>query len=470
LGTGDPPGGNLGADTVLLSRAMNRPVEWEASRMTIRRSCWTVAAAVALIVILGAAAFCLAFGGWRRITQFWVAHMLKSSGAEVYVVGNSWDEGPWSLFPARRYRVVFSGVRPNLQLTSRLGRVSDLSLENVQLGANDCAELGNLATLETLELAHVVVPLDGWERMGKLRSLVSIIIVDVKVGEPGAVWLARLPSLVYLWGDGARFPSSQPLAGDIFPRLQQATFVNCELGTEFLAALSHAPLEQLDLLNSRFPENALNRLSGLTKLRSLGLVADISGERVSSFLQSLRSLSTVWVVVDSDGDAICRSLEGLPYLMEVQIKVKGNGKVGDMGLKHLAKAQGLRKLAVISAEEVTNAGVADLAGCRNLRSVTLHNSQITDEGLGVLAQLPELYELDITGSRISDDGLRVLMRSKSLRVLDVSQTQVTDRGLGYIRDWRGLEVLEIRGARVSLASLAELKRQRPDLAVVMDDD
>ena len=62
------------------------------------------------------------------------------------------------------------------------------------------------------------------------------------------------------------------------------------------------------------------------------------------------------------------------------------------------------------------------------------------------------------------------MRSKSLRVLDVSQTQVTDRGLGYIRDWRGLEVLEIRGARVSLASLAELKRQRPDLAVVMDDD
>jgi YHS domain-containing protein len=77
---------------------------------------------------------------------------------------------------------------------------------------------------------------------------------------------------------------------------------------------------------------------------------------------------------------------------------------------------------------VTDAGLAQIAGLKNLQRLHLEKTAITDAGLAHLKGLAELRYLNLYGTKVTDKGLESLRGLKKLRNLYVWQTAVTEEG------------------------------------------
>lgn len=142
-----------------------------------------------------------------------------------------------------------------------------------------------------------------------------------------------------------------------------------------------------------------------------------------------------------------------------------------------------------AAETITDAGVANLAGLKQLRELDLSNTEVSDQGLAVIAQLPRLETLQLAGTKITDEGVAQLAGLKhlrelnlafnegisdksvaslsglNLRVLNLYGTQLGDAGLLGLCDMSQLESLYINGTQVSPAAAAAFQRDHPHIAV-----
>ncbi len=82
-------------------------------------------------------------------------------------------------------------------------------------------------------------------------------------------------------------------------------------------------------------------------------------------------------------------------------------------------------------EGVTTANLAYLRDLKKLRVLNLcvsHKPDITDEGLAHVAGLTALENLDLFSQEVTDTGLVHLEGLTALRVLDVRSTKVTAEG------------------------------------------
>src|SRR5262249_54251797 len=70
----------------------------------------------------------------------------------------------------------------------------------------------------------------------------------------------------------------------------------------------------------------------------------------------------------------------------------------------------------VAGPQVTDAGVAHLAGHRTLQNLRLNRTSLTDRGLPHLMKLPNLVHLQILGTRVTATGLQGL---KGLPKLDI---------------------------------------------------
>jgi internalin A len=83
--------------------------------------------------------------------------------------------------------------------------------------------------------------------------------------------------------------------------------------------------------------------------------------------------------------------------------------------------------------EVTDAGLKDLVGMKNLTVLQLGVTKVTDAGLKHLAGLKQLAVLELHRTAVTDVGLLELVELKNLIKLDVSETKVTDKGVVKLR-------------------------------------
>ena len=90
---------------------------------------------------------------------------------------------------------------------------------------------------------------------------------------------------------------------------------------------------------------------------------------------------------------------------------------------------------------ITDAVIASLGACTELRELSLRYNSIGDEALVVIARMPALEKLYLTG------------------------TQVSDQGLGRLRDMPNLEEVFVRWTHVTAKGAAELQDARPDCKV-----
>ena len=109
--------------------------------------------------------------------------------------------------------------------------------------------------------------------------------------------------------------------------------------------------------------------------------------------------------------------------------------INDSQLLGLAPdVQTLPKLwLTLSNCQVSDRGVAGLAGADNLVWLELDGTQVTDEGLPHLSNLHRLERLNLHGTRVSDDGLRSLLHLSSLENVRLDETAVTETGAQQLR-------------------------------------
>jgi Leucine-rich repeat (LRR) protein len=139
--------------------------------------------------------------------------------------------------------------------------------------------------------------------------------------------------------------------------------------------------------------------------------------------------------------------------------------ITDTGLKELL---GLKNLSVLylGGTQVTDAGLKELAGLKNLSVLYLNNTQVTNVGLKELLGLKNLSVLYLSDTRVTDAGLKELAGLKNLSTLWLSYTAVTDAGLKEIAGLKNLSVLNLNYTQVTDPGVAVLLKALPKCNIV----
>jgi hypothetical protein len=129
--------------------------------------------------------------------------------------------------------------------------------------------------------------------------------------------------------------------------------------------------------------------------------------------------------------AALAALKGLP----LQRLTLGSDKLTDAGVAHLAGMKELRSLYLSACPQVTDKGMAHLKKLADLEELWVTaNPQVTDEGMKSLAELGKLKWLSLYGcKRITDDGARQLRGLKNLKFAYFGGTAVTDAGVADLQ-------------------------------------
>jgi hypothetical protein len=183
------------------------------------------------------------------------------------------------------------------------------------------------------------------------------------------------------------------------------------------------------------------------------------------FFQTVRQVSLVYD--DSTGsrfdngntrpcDDLLREVAELPGVKSIQLK---ETQTTDEGLRSIGQMSGLEELYMWDARSVTDAGVAHLAGLRDLKKIHISGSRITDDSLVLLSGLPRIEDLSLQQNHFSDEGLKRLRGQDRLKWLYIGlgDGAITDAGLEHLAGFRKLEELDLQKARITARGLEWLK-------------
>ncbi len=120
----------------------------------------------------------------------------------------------------------------------------------------------------------------------------------------------------------------------------------------------------------------------------------------------------------------------------------------------------------LTATQLTNPGLKDLSGLKNLELLDLSFTDLTGAGLKALLPLKNLQSLDISNTQIADAGPKELAGLTNLRSLNLASTRVTDAGLKDLARLKNLQSLTLTFTKVTDAGVAELQKALPKLTVV----
>ena len=135
----------------------------------------------------------------------------------------------------------------------------------------------------------------------------------------------------------------------------------------------------------------------------------------------------------------------------------GNTQVGDAGLADLKDSKDLEGLHV-NLTPVTDAGVAALKDFENLTDLTLAGTRVTDDGLMYLKGLTKLKTLELYFTPgVTGSGLAALKDCKDLTSVNLYGTPVTDVGLAHVKDCTSLTKLTLAQTQITDVGLAHLK-------------
>jgi hypothetical protein len=93
---------------------------------------------------------------------------------------------------------------------------------------------------------------------------------------------------------------------------------------------------------------------------------------------------------------------------------------------------------------VTNAGVAYLTRCKNLRVLALGALRLTDRALEAIGELDNLEELSLDSNKITGSGLKHLVRLKKLQKLNLNLNPLQPETLDVLPSLVGLTRLDIQ--------------------------
>jgi hypothetical protein len=186
-------------------------------------------------------------------------------------------------------------------------------------------------------------------------------------------------------------------------------------------------------------------------------LGDDDGFRELCKLSTLREMSCTTATFTDEGFQAIRSLKELRELHIMSTGLTGRGLVVLGDLPSLTE---LHCNVTVNQREAVDA----MTRCRNLKVLSVDQSEFDDSDFDKLFELPNLEDFAMTQNpRISDEAFRNIRRSAKLRRLGCSDNAIGDRACEHISKAPGLERLVIGATKVSdrgvglLAKLASLK-------------
>jgi cytochrome b561 len=99
-------------------------------------------------------------------------------------------------------------------------------------------------------------------------------------------------------------------------------------------------------------------------------------------------------------------------------------------------------------------------------SLNLYNSGVTDADLKVVGQFVNLTKLRLESDPVGDDGAAYLTSLRALVSLNLVNTKIDDLGITKLMALPKLRRLYVWRSSVSIARIASLKQERPDLEAI----
>jgi hypothetical protein len=202
------------------------------------------------------------------------------------------------------------------------------------------------------------------------------------------------------------------------------------------------------------------------------LISQLEFERTVDRLQQVGGR----VHVSTAGNIVGVSFEGASLSNQDLSRLQGLNRLQRLSVAGTAvSCRGLDELG-----ELSHLADLDLSGTPNaaeslshlhrfpsLDTLRLHGcAWVTDRSLAGLSTLNRLTALDLSATPITDEGLRTLAPGTHLRYLNLAQCRgVTDLGLEQLLLLPQLKAVQLQGTQVTLAAVARLQQQRPDLVV-----
>ena len=125
-----------------------------------------------------------------------------------------------------------------------------------------------------------------------------------------------------------------------------------------------------------------------------------------------------------------------------------------VGLKHNGK--------------LSDAGLANFKGCKNLTFLGLFDSNVSDAGLVNFQDCKRLLFLNLSQTKISDAGLAYFAECKDLATVVLTGTNVSDAGLAYLKNCRTPTQISLENTNVTAAGIQDLQKQFPFTRIVWD--
>jgi beta-lactamase regulating signal transducer with metallopeptidase domain/Leucine-rich repeat (LRR) protein len=197
-------------------------------------------------------------------------------------------------------------------------------------------------------------------------------------------------------------------------------------------------------------DDAFASLAKLPLLRELAVnVSYVQGPGLAQ-LAALPGLQYLELNGRNFGDGGLRYLRTLPSLKCLRLMGQ-DFRISNEGMRDIAQIPGLEELYLLYLENITDAGIAELANLRSLRLLELHHCLTTDAALASLSEMQSLEDLALSNnpkSVVSDAGLAYLPKLKNLKrlwAMNMSNGPITDAGLERIATMTSLREFCVSG-------------------------
>jgi len=136
-----------------------------------------------------------------------------------------------------------------------------------------------------------------------------------------------------------------------------------------------------------------------------------------------------------------RCMPHIAHLTGLKVLRLENTKISVKGIKSIKNLKSLERLSL--SKQLTDAGMAEIAGLTSLKGLYLNESRLTNAGLAHLARLTSLQELALGGGRMNNAALAHLAKLPSLSYLMLQGKTFTDAGMVHLKNIPSLKILHL---------------------------
>jgi RNA polymerase sigma factor (sigma-70 family) len=334
-----------------------------------------------------------------------------------------------------------------------LKNLADLNLNETQVTDTGLRTLKGFTRLSSLDLSQTNVTDAGLKDLGQLSNLSTLNLANTKVTSRGLRELAGLKKLAELTLDGNQLTDECLRVLREMNKLQALT-TRAWRDRSAIKTRTLRDIVEFNLSDTRVTDAGLKELAGLENLTSLALGGSKITPAGLKELVRFKKLTTLYLNGDQLTDASLLLLRELGLL-----HVLSGARAGTFLTPGYDKRPTSADEVIfmdLRDSQVTDAGLKELAGFKNLRALKLNNTQVTGTGLEELAGL-NLTELGFNEAMASDAGLNQVAQFKNLTSLDITNTKVTAAGLKELATLKKLEGLYLSPAQLTDDNLRVLR-------------